>query len=135
MSASLVPFNKVPNPLSKELHPDLDEDEGSGWKVLKTKGRRDQRWPKEVVIVRELPRIPQPTREREWQKRMGRNIVVPEDGLQFAKELAELPFKPLMWKFLQKISLLALKKAVAHTRKMCSKVRRLTRPHMFALAR
>ena len=98
LSASLVPFNKVPNPLSKELHPDLDEDEGSGWKVLKTKGRRDQRWPKEVVIVPKLPRIPQPTREREWQKRMGRNIVVPEDGLQFAKELAELPFKPLMWK-------------------------------------
>jgi hypothetical protein len=55
------------NPLLKDLHPDVDEGEGS------VCGRRPL--PKEVVVVQKLLPIPQPTRERGGQMQMGRRHV------------------------------------------------------------
>jgi hypothetical protein len=65
----------------------------------KSEGARVKRWPKNVIFVRKLPPITQPTMEREWQRwqrHLGRNIVVPDDRLQFAMELADLPFETIM---------------------------------------
>ena len=69
--------------------------------IEKAEDAGGKRWSKEVVFVRKLPPITQPTMEREGQRRMmqrrlGRNIVVPDDRLQFAMELAALPFEEIM---------------------------------------
>ena len=69
--------------------------------IEKSEDAGGKRWSKEVVFVRKLPPITQPLMEREGQRRMmqrrsGRNIVVPDDRIQFAMELAALPFETVM---------------------------------------
>ena len=72
--------------------------------IEKAEDAGGKRWSKEVVIVRKLPPITQPTMERKGQRRMmqrrlGRNIHdVPDDvdRIQFAMELAALPIETVM---------------------------------------
>ena len=69
--------------------------------IEKSEDAGGKRWSKEVVFVRKLCPITQPTMEREgqrrmWQRHSGRNIVVPDDRIQFAMGLAELSMETIM---------------------------------------
>ena len=59
----------------KEYYPDLIEEDGSGWQPSVNRRLNvragGERWPKEVLFVRKLPPITQPTMERDGQRRMN----------------------------------------------------------------
>lgn len=83
----------------KDLHPDLDEDEGSGWKIQQTNGGRNKRWPKEVRFVPKLCPITLPTMESKRPMRMPRSHLGRRENarrMSYAMELAELPFETIM---------------------------------------
>ena len=83
----------------KDLHPDLDEDEGSGWKIQQTNGGRNKRWPKEVRFVPKLCPITLPTMESKRPMRMPRSHLRRRENarrMRYAMELAELPFETIM---------------------------------------
>ena len=99
-SMVVMPRGKNSKP-NAQAHHVRAENEGV---IEKAEDAGGKRWSKEVVIVRKLPPITQPTMERKGQRRMmqrrlGRNIHdVPDDvdRIQFAMELAALPIETVM---------------------------------------